>query len=640
MRLRSYFTLILLSVFSVSQASATEKASTAMIGKKMPSVKFIDDKGNTQSLADLKSPKAIVVVFLSFECPVSNNYAPVLSDLAKEYGPKGVHFVALTCNQDENPVTIAKQSREFGLPFPAYLDKGFRAAEALNAETTPEAFVLDSDRVVRYRGRIDDAYYARLKKHGTVKSQDLRNALSDVVAGKPVRTEATVAVGCPIPRHEIKVTDGKVTYHRDVLPILQNNCQQCHRPGEVGPFSLMTYKQAVSWADLIKEYTQKKLMPPWKPTESVPFHNERHMPQKDIDTLAAWVDGGMPEGDPKDAPTPRTFTEGWQLGTPDVVLTANEEFTLGPKGNDLFRCFVLPTHLKDDHYIVAVEVRPSNPRVVHHVLLFIDGTGQGRKLEEKTAKDRKPREDNVVRLDDGPGYTVAMGVGFTPQGGLGGWVPGQIGRYLPEGTGYYLPKGSDVIMQVHYHRNGRTEKDKTQVGLYFAKKPVERPLQSGVVSGGSGTGPFRLFFSIPAGEEKFKLIGDMYARDDFSLLTITPHMHMVGKQIKLTMTPPGGEKKTLLYINEWDYNWQETYTLKAPLAVKKGTHFQVEAVYDNSEKNPNNPFSPPRRITFGEETFNEMCFVFLAGTSNTSGIGPTRRLPLSATPLGEKSGKR
>lgn len=151
-----------------------------------------------------------------------------------------------------------------------------------------------------------------------------------------------------------------MTYHRDVVPILQANCQSCHRPGEVGPFSLLTYKQAVNWADDIKAYTQKRLMPPWKPAASVPFHNDRRMSDKDIATLAAWVDGGMPEGNLKDAPAPKQFPQGWQLGTPDLVLTASDDFTLGPTGSDVFRCFVLPTNLKEDVYVSAVEVRPSN----------------------------------------------------------------------------------------------------------------------------------------------------------------------------------------------------------------------------------------------------------------------------------------
>ncbi|MFO0965627.1 MAG: redoxin domain-containing protein [Gemmataceae bacterium] len=614
--------------FSTAVARADEpKASTAMLGKKIADVSFTDEKGVKHSLHD--KAEATVVVFLSFECPVATSYAQPLSDLAKDLAVKKVRFVGLICNPDETPAGVAKQARHFNITFPVYLDKDCRGADALKAGVTPEAFVLDKDFVLRYRGRIDDAYYERLKKHGTVKNRDLEDALKSMLSGKTIREPATAAVGCPIQRDLKLAREGKVTFHRDVEPILQSHCQQCHRPGEVGPFSLMTYKQAVSWSDLVQDYTKKRLMPPWKPTESVTFHNDRRMSQKEIDTIAAWVDSGMPEGDPKDAPPAKKFTEGWLLGTPDLVLTAEADFTLGPTGRDLFRCMVLPTNLSEDKYVVAVETRPSNPRVVHHVLLFVDNTGQGRKLEAKAQKDRLKDPDAV---DVGPGYTVSMGVGFTPQGGLGGWAPGQIGRYLPEGTGYPLRKGSDVIVQTHFHRNGRLEKDRTQIGLYFAKAPVKNPLQGGVVAGGSGTGLARLLFSIPAGAEKFKLHGESWARDDFKLLTISPHMHMLGKEIKLTMTPPDGKKETLIYINDWDYNWQETFTLKEPLAVKKGTRFEVEAIYDNSAKNPHNPFNPPQRVTFGEQTTNEMCFVFLSGTSERGVTGSLRRgLPLSPT---------
>src|SRR5262249_51805546 len=252
--------------------------------------------------------------------------------------------------------------------------------------------------------------------------------------------------------------------------------------------------------------------------------------------LAAWADGGTPEGDPKDAPPSRVFPSGWQLGTPDLILSAGDDFILGPSGRDVFRCFVLPTHLDESKYVTAVELRPSNPRVVHHVLLFIDAKEQGRKLE-LAAREKKsdPDHPDESKYDRGPGYSVAMGVGFVPQGGLSGWAPGQMPRFLPEGTGYFLPKGADVIMQVHYHRDGKVEKDRTQIGLYFAKKKVDRSFQGGIIAGGQRGGVLgRLFFVIPAGEERFHLQGDTYATADFTLHTIMPHMHMLGKEVVVT----------------------------------------------------------------------------------------------------------
>jgi peroxiredoxin len=625
---------LLLGLVLTIPSQGQNRPPNANVGKKIANITFKDTAGKSVALHGLKDKKAVVIVFLSFECPVSNSYTQPLSDLARQYAKYDVDFIGLTTNQDETRGQVVKQAKDYDLPFPVYLDKGLVAADALKAEVTPEVFVLDGNFMLRYRGRIDNAYSDRLKKHPQITDHNLKQVLVEVLAGRPVSQPATKAVGCPILREEkVIARDGKVTYHRDVLPILQNHCQTCHRPGEVGPFSLMTYRQAVNWAPDIKSYTQKRLMPPWKPIDGPGFHNERRLSEDDIATLASWVDGGTVAGDPKDAPPPRKFPQGWQLGTPDLILTMPEDFQLGPTGRDVLRCFALPTNLAEDQYVAAVEVRPSNPRIVHHSLLFIDTTGQGRKLEKKEQDKRAaaaaaPQADDhpdEKNLDSGAGYSVAMGVGFVPQGGLSGWAPGQMPRFLPDGVGYYLPKNSDVIMQLHYHRNGRLEKDRTQIGLYFAKKPVERRLQSGVIAGSAGIGILRNFFSIPAGAENFKLDGDLWATQDFTLFSVMPHMHMLGKEIKVTMTPPGGSPRTLVAIKEWDYNWQETYVFKEPMPIKADTRFHVEAIYDNSSKNPNNPFNPPRRVTFGEQTFNEMCFVFLSGISNRQG----RNLPMT-----------
>src|SRR5262245_7388768 len=263
-----------------------------------------------KAVAVPKDRAAVVAVFLSFECPVSNSYVTALNELARVYGPRGVAFVGILPTADD-AAALAKQAGEFNLSFPLCRDGDLAVARAFDARTVPEAFVLDRDLVVRYRGRIDDGYAKRLMKKETgVRRHDLREALDEVLAGKPVGTPATPAVGCAILYPRARAATGKVTYHRDVVPILQNRCQGCHRAGEIGPFALMTYKQAVTWADDIKEYTKVRRMPPWKPSEGVAFHSERKMTEREIATLAEWVDGGTPEGDPKDAPPPAKFTDG------------------------------------------------------------------------------------------------------------------------------------------------------------------------------------------------------------------------------------------------------------------------------------------------------------------------------------------
>ncbi len=375
----------------------------------------------------------------------------------------------------------------------------------------------------------------------------------------------------------------------------------------------MPYKQAVNWSADIVHYTQSKEMPPWKPTGGVEFANSRALNIRELDTLAAWEKAGCPEGDSKDAPPARKFPEGWQLGEPDLVLTVPEDFHVGAAGKDLFRCFVMPTGLKEDRYVVAYEVRPGNASVVHHTLNYFDTTGKAKKLE--LAERERAKDKNEA--DRGPGYTVAMGIGFIPLpsdaprpgvpavGGLGGWAPGQFGVKYPTGSGTLLPQGSDFVMQVHFHRTGKAEKDRTKIGLYFAKKPVEKPWNTLVVTGMS---PLSM---IPANKADHLQKGGGYLSGDATVHSVLPHMHLLGKSVKITMTPPGGDPVVLVDIKHWDYNWQESYWLAKPIAAKAGTRFEIEAIFDNSAKNPHNPNTPPKLVTFGEQTTNEMLFGFV-----------------------------
>jgi peroxiredoxin len=583
-----------------------------------------------------KDRAAVVVVFLSFDCPMSNGYSTLLTELAKTYAEKKIAFVGL-CPCDDDVATIAKLTAEYRLNFPVFKDDKLAAANALQATHTPMAFVIDAQGSVRYQGLIDNRYAARLKENQRTTEHYLKDALDAFVGGSPVKIAATKPFGCHIVREEKRVAAGAFTYHRDVAPILQNRCQSCHRPGEVGPFSLMTYKQASNWADDIKEYTQNRRMPPWKPVPSAySFSGERRLSDRELEVLAKWADDGAPEGDPKDAPPTKKFEDGWQLGKPDLILTPNEDFVLGATGKDHFRVIVMSTGLTEDKYVTAIEIRPGNPRVVHHTLNFWDTTGSARARQQEEHEKRVKNPPAPDAVDVGPGYASAMGLGFQirpqdlmsgkpPIGTLAGWAPGIMPKELPAGTGYYLPKNSDLVVQMHYHRNGRVERDRTQFGLYFAKKPVEKPMTGVVVTGrfktdAKATGRFAALGYIPAGDDHFTARGAMVTMEDCVVHAVTPHMHLLGKAVKITMTPPNGKPEVLINIPEWDYNWQETYFLKQSIPVKAGTRFDIEAVFDNSAKNPNNPSSPPIDVTFGEQTTNEMLFGFVAATKDR-GVG-------------------
>jgi peroxiredoxin len=596
---------------------------------------FKTDAGKAVPWKDVAGAKATVVVFLSFDCPMSVSYLKPLGDLSKAYRDKGVNLIAL-CPCDDSAAQIAKQAKEYDLPFRVFRDNDFAVTQAMGATVTPQVFVLDAKGEVLYAGLIDDGYSKRLVQNRTSSQHYLHDAIDAILAGKSPTTAKTDPIGCRIIQTPKRGTSLEVTYRRDVQPIIQNRCQSCHRPGEVGPFSLMTYMSAVHWSDDIKEFTQNRKMPPWKPTGGKEFQLERRLTDKELQTIAKWVDNGCPEGDPKDAPPPKKFTKGWYLGEPDLVLTVPEEFVLGPTGPDQFRVFVIPTGLKEDKYVVAFEVRPGNPKIVHHTLNFFDATGNARKLEKEAQDKLKANPPGPNAVDVGPGFSSSMGIGFRPSaadlakskppiGALGGWAPGILPKYLPEGIGYPLPASSDFVIQVHYHRDGRLEKDRTQVGLYFAKKPIEKSMLGLVVPGRFKPDPtfkgrFAAMGYIPAGDEHFVAHGALIAMEDCTMYTVMPHMHLLGKSVKITMTPPDGKAETLIEVADWDYNWQEQFLLKTPIKVKSGTRFDIEAVYDNSSKNPLNPSNPPVDVRFGEQTTNEMLFGFLGATKDHAGL--------------------
>jgi peroxiredoxin len=627
------FFLVSLAFAIASIAHAADPKAETIIGTKAPSPALTDLKGATAKFDSLRGKAATVVVFVSFDCPVSTSYFASLEELAKAHAERGA-AVVLVCPTDEARETVAKSAAGFKLTIPVLLDSKKEFAAGLKAKVTPEAFVLDAEGMVRYRGRIDDGYSARLKRNSTVTSYDLRDALDAVLAGKPVAVAETKPIGCQIelaPAAAPKT--GAVTFYKDVAPILNTQCVVCHRTGEIAPFSLTTFTQARRWADDIKEFTHTKQMPPWPAAGGVAMRGERKLTEKEIATLAAWADAGSPEGDPKDAPKPPEFRDdGWQLGKPDLILTPGEDFRVAATGNDLFRVFVLPTKLTENKWVVGYDVKPGNPRVVHHTLHFFDATGQGRELEKKQIE-----KDRGLKLaDSGPGYTVGMGVGFVAPGnkpgeapkfgGIGGWAPGQAPQFLPEGAGWLIPKESDFLIQTHYHRNGQFATDRTQVALYFAKGPVDKPWQTPIING------LRPWQKIPAGKADYQTSGAVYLHEDALLHSVLPHMHLLGKSVTVTMTPPGGKPQVLIDIPAWDYRWQETYWFKEPILAKAGTKLEVRGVFDNSAENPNNPTKPPHDVGYGEQTTDEMLFVFFGATSTAK---PSKRIKTYAFPPAE-----
>jgi hypothetical protein len=380
-----------------------------------------------------------------------------------------------------------------------------------------------------------------------------------------------------------------ITFNKHIAPLVFTSCTGCHRPGEVAPFPLQSFEDVSKRARQIARVTKSRYMPPWKAEPGFgDFHDSRRLSDPQVELFQRWIDGGSKEGDKADLPVAPKFTEGWQLGEPDLVLKMPEAFTLVAEGRDVYQCFVLPTNLTEDKFVTAIEFRPSNRRIVHHAILYLDNTGAARKKDA---------------ADPTPGFSSFGGPGFLPTGGLGGWAPGAFPRHLPDGIARPLKKGSDVIVQTHFHPSGKTETEQSTIGLYFAKKPPEKTLANIPLKSRD--------INIPPGEKNYKVTSSFELPCDVQVIGITPHAHLICKDMKGTARLPDGTTRPLIWISDWDFNWQEQYQYAKPLKLPQGTRLEMEFTYDNSADNIRNPNNPPRRVTFGEQTTEEMAFLFM-----------------------------
>ncbi|HTS77727.1 MAG TPA: hypothetical protein VMG40_16065 [Bryobacteraceae bacterium] len=373
-----------------------------------------------------------------------------------------------------------------------------------------------------------------------------------------------------------------VTFNKDVLPIVEKRCQDCHRPGEAAPFSLLTYKDARPWARSIRQAVVTKKMPPWFADPSVGhFSNDRSLTQREIDTLVAWVDGGAKEGDPKDAPAPRTFVEGWNIGKPDLVLQMPNAFDVPARGTIEYQYVILPTGLTEDKWVTKVEVRPEARSAMHHVIAYVREPGS------KWFADEKPGVVFIPPKGQGGGAL-----------GIGGYVPGE--SFAPPATPHratLLKAGSDIVLQLHYTTNGTPTSDRTKVGFIFTDQPPTEKVVSSMA--------LQFRFAIPPGDPHYKVEASSIVKEDCDLISMMPHAHLRGKSFVYKITRPNGETETILNVPRYDFNWQLTYFPAKPIHLPKGTKIEVTAYYDNSPNNPYNP-DPSKEVRWGEQTWEEM----------------------------------
>ncbi len=391
-------------------------------------------------------------------------------------------------------------------------------------------------------------------------------------------------------------TPATVTFNKDVAPILYANCASCHRPGEMAPMSLISYKEVRPWARSIREKVVGREMPPWyaDPNHGE-FANDRRLTAQQIETIRAWVDGGSKEGDPKDLPSPPKFpATGWKFGEPDIVLSMTETAEIPSDGTVPYRYYAVPTNFTEDKYVQFAEIKRGEPSVVHHVIISVREPDQGPLPPAGEIKLGQQRVNPETRDQQRPQRR-----GTNPDGMLIGWAPGMSPLTLRPGNAKLIKKGSVLIFQMHYTTTGTAAKDATGVGLWFAKGPVEKR----VITKGVLTDPGKLV--IPAGEANYESHSSYTFTEDVHIHMFMPHMHVRGKDFEYKLVYPDGTSKILLRVPKYDFNWQLVYLVKEPIAVPKGSRIDCVAHFDNSANNKFNP-DPTKDIRWGDQTWEEM----------------------------------
>lgn len=572
-------------------AAAAPKSRSVEIGQ----MSGIDLRGRLHRFASTEDCTAVVFVFLSVHCPVSNGTLPELRRIAARHTKQDVEFYGVVSDPSVSRTAAIKHRKDYRVGFPVLFDASLELRRWLRPTHTPQAIVLSPSGTVVYSGRIDNRFASIGRKRDAASQHDLDDALSATVSGEPVRNAETVPVGCPLEAPSRPDATGDVTFNRDIAPLIFAHCSECHRPGEAAPFSLLTFDDVNAHAKQIVNVTKARFMPPWHPFPSFGhFRDARRLTAAEIALISRWVNAGQPEGDRDELPASPRFAPGWRLGRPDLVLRMPEFFAVASDGPDVHQHFVLPAHLRENRLVAAVEFRPGNARIVHHASFYIDTKGNGRRLDAR---------------DPDVGYGGGPGSGFPSTGSLRSWLPGMTPRRLPAGTGQLLSARSDVVVEIHYQRTGKPESDQSSIGIYFAGSKARQIVYEMQVMAKN--------LDIPADATRHRHRASYTLPANATLLDAAPHMHLLGKEMKATATLPDGQVRPLIWIKDWDFNWQGQYMFVDPVRLPAGTRIDVDAWYDNSAANGLNPHTPPRRVVWGDQTVDEMGICHFRYTCDT-----------------------
>jgi hypothetical protein len=598
---RSVHLIVWVSLCLVGSQVSTVISKDAEIGQlkegagQIIGSRFLDVDGNIRRLGDENGAGPAVLVFVDDHCPVSARYLGELNDFAAYGVAKGIDFYAVLSNPFRT-WTEARQLRDdYGLMFPVLLDPSGDLATRLSPVRLGEVFVVNGNDRMIYRGRIDDRFADIGRLRQVIGQHDLY-AVMDAAADPGFQPYATAPVGCFFESWNA-ARKRPVTFTRDIAPVLDANCVECHQQGGVAPFPLKTYRDAAQRSQMLKFVTAENLMPPWRPRpEHGRFRDERYLTQNQKDLFSRWIEDDVGVGDTADASPPVKLPDpGWRFGKPDLILQLQEPFNVPAKGPDIYRYFVIPSGLIRDQTVTAIDFKPGDPTVVHHANFFADYSGRAR---NKDAEDAEPGF-SVFGTGEFMSYDGSDEHSF----GIGGWAPGAEPYSLPKDVGLWLPAGGDIVIEIHYKLNGRTTVDQSSIGLYFAEKPTLEYID-GLLLGTQD-------LDIPPETYDYTRHISMDVPVGFRLVDVMPHMHYIGSRTRMTVTRPDGSIVPVFGIDDWDLRWQNIYTLREPMHIPAGSRVDIWWVWNNSSINPANPFDPPRRMKWGWKSEEEMAEVWM-----------------------------
>ncbi|NBV47375.1 MAG: hypothetical protein EBR86_17500 [Planctomycetia bacterium] len=516
----------------------------------------------------------------STSCPISKKYLPSLEQLVGESG-EGIAWIVVNPVATDKPADMKAAAARFGDRASVVHDAAGRLAATLGATSTTDVVVLTPDLTIAYHGAIDDQYgfgYAL----DAPRRRYLADALAAISRGDEPPVVATEAPGCVLDAPGAALPPTAVTYHGRISRIVERHCVECHREGGVGPFALDSHDDLVAHAAMVRNVIDRGTMPPWFAAPAAPdpetgrvhtpWANDRALGAAEKRDLLAWLDGGRPEGDPAAAPAPRTFSAGWQVGTPDDIFEFAAPVVVKATGVMPYQTVFVETHLPEDRWVQAIEVQPGDRNVVHHALIHLAG-----------ADDPAGDERDAAAEERG---------GF-----WGEYAPGQNALVFPDGFAKRLPKGARLRFQMHYTPNGTATTDRTRVGVIYAKEPPRHEVRvAGIVNPR---------ISIPPGAAHHREDASLTLPFDATIMGFLPHMHLRGAACRYGLVRRDGTRSTLLDIPRYDFNWQLLYRLHEPLALSAGDRIVFTAWYDNSAGNPANP-DPAKTVRWGPQTFDEM----------------------------------